>query len=190
MAYIDYDALLSDVNFNEVDLTDTNENNELPDGYYLCEVQEAEIGPNKDKTNDQAFFQLKVVEPGFAVVKDEDGNVTYPEIANSANRVIFKYYPFKGTDKKATSLVYKDEATGKWKPGQFLCDTQLFLDANDNPLLEKEAFMYKETANEALAVLVGCRIYVKIETKEYNGQSSQFKNLVSLARMEKLLGSN
>ena len=47
MAYIDYDALLSDVNFNEVDLTDTNENNELPDGYYLCEVQEAEISEDE-----------------------------------------------------------------------------------------------------------------------------------------------
>ena len=183
--YIDYDALLKDVDFNEVELNNTNENNELPDGYYLCEVETADIGPNKDNTNDQAFFQLRVVRNGINP-EYEDGEMFIQELIGTTNRVIFKYYPFKGTEKKATSLVYKDEL-GKWKPGQFLCDTQLFVDTEGNPLLEKEAFMYKETAKEALAILVGCRIYVKIETKEYNGQTSQFKNLVSIARVDKLL---
>ena len=188
MAYIDYDSLLKDVDFNDIDITDTNENNELPDGYYLCEVEDADIGPNKDKSNDQAFFQLRVVEPGLNPVY-EDGQMFLQELVGTQKRVIFKYYPFKGTDKKATSLVYQDE-TGKWKPGQFLCDTQLFVDTDGAPLLEKEAFMYKETAKEALAILVGCRIYVKIETKEYNGQTSQFKNLVSIDRVNKILNKD
>lgn len=187
MPYIDYDALLAqaDVDLDSVDITDTNDNNELPDGYYKCEVEIAEIGPNKDKTNDQAFLQLRTVEPGFKPV-EEDGCNLIEELTGTQNRVIFKYYPFKSIDKKATSLVYKDG--DKWKPGQFLCDTQLFVDGDGNPVLEKEAFMDKETANDALDILVGMQIYVKIETKEYNGEQSTFKNLVSLDRVNKILG--
>ena len=185
MAYIDYDALLKDVNFDEIDLENTNDNNELPDGYYLCEVVTAEIGPNKDQTNDQACFQLRTIQNGERPCLEE-GCDLLEELTGTQNRSIFKYYPFKSTDKKATSLIYKDD-TGKWKPGQFLCDTQLFKDDDGNPLIEKEAFMYKETAQEALSILVGCNIYVKIETKEYNGQTSQFKNLVSIDRVNKIL---
>lgn len=167
--FVNLKDLLQEVDWNTV--TDQDDFQELPEGYYLCEVEKAELKTNKAQTNQQVSFQFKVVESGITEGTDARGNSVLQTISGTQNRKIFKHYPFKDTAgvKRFVNDMLKFEGD---EPGQ--------------PLLEKEYFMMEETIEDALNILVGRRIYVQVSQKEYNGKTSSWNDLVGWSRASAL----
>ena len=170
--FIKVGDLLSQVDWNTI--TEDTGFEDLPEGFYLCEVEKAELKENKSQTNMQVSFQYKVVEAGLAEAIDDRGNSVLREIPGTLNRKIFKYYPFK---------VPVDIA-------KFVKEMMLFEgDVPGEPILGPEYFMAEETFPDALACLVGCRIYVQAtykEDKEDRGKKNCWYNLVAWDRAKKM----
>ena len=66
--------LLSKTNINDV-TSETNSFQELPQGYYLCSVEKAEIKESKSSGEPMVAFTFNVVENGVQFNADKDGNV-------------------------------------------------------------------------------------------------------------------
>lgn len=146
---------------------------ELPDGYYLCEVEKAEIRESKSSKMPMAAFTFKISEDGHTAEVDESGEPVITDIKKTANRKIFMYY------------VFKDERSVK----RFATDMLKFEGEEEGePLLPKEAFLSGDTVNDALEILTGMRIYVHVSTTT-NGDDtkSTWNNLISWKRA-KVLG--
>ena len=143
---------------------------ELPEGYYLCEVEKAELKVSKSSKMPMVAFQFKVVDDGVTI-KNE--NEDWTPIKGSKNRKIFMYY------------VLKDETSVK----RFATDMLKFEgDTAGESLLEKECFMNSSLLCDALEILEsGYRIYIQISVSEnQDGTSSTWKNLVSWKRAANL----
>ena len=63
--------------------------NDLPDGYYLCEVEKAELTASKNSGNPMVKLQYKVVENGLKNMIDNDGNDVLVDAKGTANRKVF-----------------------------------------------------------------------------------------------------
>lgn len=154
------------------DLTDVTADSsgfsELPDGYYLCEVEKTELKESKTSHEPMAAFQFKIVTDGVEPLIDEFGNVTLREIKGTHNRKLFMYY------------VLKDETSVR----RFATDMLKFEgEVAGESLLPKEAFMSSETLVDALDVLVGMRLYINVSTSERDdGSKSTWNNLISWKR--------
>lgn len=161
--------LLSQVNWDTV--TEDTGFEDLPEGYYLCEVEKAELKINKAQTNQQVSFQLKVVEPGVQEAIDERGHSYLQKLDSTKNRKIFKHYPFKDVAgvKRFVNDMLKFEGE---EPGE--------------PLLEKEYFMTEEIIPDALEILVGRRIYVQAAYRVSNGKSNCWYDFISWSRASEL----
>ena len=81
------DALLNMTDLSDV-TADSNNFSELPDGYYLCEVEKAELKESKSSHQPMAAFQLKIIEDGVSV--DTSGELV--KCNKTKNRKIFLYY--------------------------------------------------------------------------------------------------
>ena len=174
--FINFDQLnelLGKVNLEDV-TAESNEKKfeELPDGYYLSEVESAELGVSK--TNKiQVRIQLKVVEDGIGNYIDERGNAKMMTLEHTKNRKIFKYYP----------LVEEKDVN------RFVSDMLKFEgDVPGEPLLPKEAFTTGEVLEEALEVLTGARLYVQATTTTKKGtdERNTWFNLISWNRVKDL----
>lgn len=167
--FANLDNLLSQTNIEDV----TEENagfNELPEGYYLCEVVKAELKESKSSHQPMAAFQFKIVEDG-QTIKNED-ELEFIELKNTKNKMIFMYY------------VLKDDNSVK----RFVSDMLKFEGEEEGqPLLGKEYFVNSELLEDALDILIGMQIYVYISSSEnQNGETSIWKNLISWKRADKL----
>lgn len=157
---------------NNADLTNVTAESsgfsELPDGYYLCEVEKAELKESKTSHEPMVAFQFKIVQDGIEPSIDESGNVTLREIKGTHNRKVFMYY------------VLKDETSVR----RFATDMLKFEgEVAGESLLPKEAFTSSETLVDALDVLTGMRLYVNVSTSERDdGSKSTWNNLVSWKR--------
>ena len=141
---------------------------ELPDGYYLSEVESAKLTVSKSTHQPMVAFQFKVAADGFEA--NDDGDLI--SLAKTANRKLFIYYILKddASVKRFVSDMLKFEGT---EPGK--------------PLLEREYFMNADVLEDALDILVGRRIYVQISTTEKSdGTTSTWQNLISWKRAEAL----
>lgn len=141
---------------------------ELPQGYYLCNVESAVLKESKSSHQPMAAFTLSVTENGKTMVTDKDGNAELTDVKHSKGRKIFMYYVLKDTSsvRRFVSDMLKFEGE---EPGK--------------PLLDKEYFTTSELLNEALAVLVGCRIYVQVTKSERDdGTTQTWQNLISWQR--------
>lgn len=167
--FIKLNDLLSTVDWNTV--TEEPSFEDLPEGFYLCEVEKAELKPNKANTNMQVSFTYKVVEDGIAEVIDNRGNSALQEIAHTQNRKIFKHYPFKDQNGIKRFVVDMMKFEGE-NPGE--------------PILDTEYFMTEETIPDALDILVGMRIYVQASYKEYQGKKNCWYDVLSWDRAKKL----
>lgn|SRR5574344_215479 len=150
---------------NLTDVTaDTAGFDELPDGYYLSELEKAEIKESKSSHQPMIALQFKVTEDGVAV--DDKGELV--TIGKTKNRKIFMYY------------VLKDERSFK----RFVADMLKFEgEKAGEPILSKEYFTNSELLNDALDVLVGHSAYIQSSTTENdNGSESVWKNLISWKR--------
>lgn len=148
---------------------------ELPDGYFLSELQVAELQLGKNSGKPQAKLTLKTIEDGVNQEVDEEGNVDVTPLKKTSNKFIYIYYPLKVDDmgesvKKFASDMMKFES----KPGE--------------PVLPKEAYTRADVLNDALELLssMKLRIYVHISTttRLVDGieVASTWKNLVSWKR--------
>lgn len=160
------DSVLSNTDLADVTAESTGFN-ELPDGYYLSELEKAELKESKSSHQPMVALQFKVVEDGKAV--DADSFVSIPK---TKNRKIFMYY------------VLKDEASVK----RFVTDMLKFEgDKKGEPILGKEYFTNSQLLTDALDVLVGMRIYVQSSTTTNDDDTtSVWKNLISWKRAEAL----
>lgn len=167
--FIKLGDLLQDVNWETV--TEENSFDDLPEGFYLCEVEKADLKENKAQTNMQVSFQLKVVDEGLAEVIDDRGNSVLRAISGTKNRKVFKHYPFKDTNGIKRFVVDMMKFEGE-NPGE--------------PLLGPEYFMTEETFPDALACLIGTRIYVQASYREYQGKKNCWYDFVAWDRATKL----
>lgn len=159
--------LLSKTNINDV-TSETNSFQELPQGYYLCSVEKAEIKESKSSGEPMVAFTFNVVENGVQFNADKDGNVEMKKVENSKNRKIFMYYVLKDTTSVrrfvSDMLKFEGEEAGK-------------------PLLDKEYFMNSEILADALNILEGMQIYIQITKSEKDdGSSRSWQNLISWKR--------
>lgn len=145
--------------------------NELPDGYYLCEVEKTEFKESKTSKLPMVSFTFKIVEDGTGFEYSENDAKKFT-LKGTKNRKIFKHYVFKdeGSVKRFASdmLKFEGETAGE-------------------PLLPKEAFMSSETMLDALDILEGMRIYIQSDTSEKDdGTKSTWYNLISWKRVGEL----
>lgn len=141
---------------------------ELPDGYYLCEVIDAALTESKTSGLPMTMLAFKVVEDGFA--PSIDGGWTV--LNKTKNRQLRKYWTFK------------DENSVQ----RFVSDMLKFEgETEGESLLSKEYFTSAELVEEAIQLLVGLRIFIQLDTTEKDdGSKSQWSNLVSWKRAAKL----
>lgn len=159
--------LLKQTNIDNV-TSESNNFSELPEGYYLCTVDSAEIKESKASGNPMVAFTFTVAENGHNYVADKDGNAEMQEVKGSKNRKIFMYYVLKDTQSVrrfvSDMLKFEGEEAGK-------------------PLLDKEYFMNFEILEDALKILEGMRIYVQITKSEnQDGTARNWQNLISWKR--------
>lgn len=161
------DKLLENTDLGDVS-SESSVSQELPDGYYLCEVEKAELKESKSSKQPMAAFQLKVVEDGTAV----DANGDFVTLKKTKNRKVFLYY------------VLKDDISVK----RFVSDMLKFEGEEKGvPILGKEYFTNSALLEDALDILVGMCIYVQSSTTVNDDDStSVWKNLISWKRAEKL----
>lgn len=161
------DALLGNVDLSDVS-ADSSGFSELPDGYYLCEVDKAELKMSKTSGKPMAAFQFSIVEDGKGI--DESGK--FVNLKKTKGRKIFIHY------------VLKDESWVR----RFATDMLKFEGENPGePLLPKEAFTTSSTIEDALDVLTGMRIYIQVSTTENDdGTKSTWNNLISWKRVAAL----
>lgn len=157
------DGVLSSADLTEV-TTEGAGFSELPDGYYLSEVEKAELKESKNTHMPMVAFQFKVVEDGLSVNSEGE----FETIPKTKNRKIFMYY------------VLKDDSSVK----RFVSDMLKFEgETRGEPLLGKEYFTTSEVLVDALDILVGSMIYIQSSTTENSdGSSSIWKNLISWKR--------
>ena len=160
--------LLTQVDWETV--TEVDSFDDLPEGYYLCEVEKAELKMNKAQTNQQVSFQFKIVEDGIQESLDAKGYSVLREIPATKNRKAFKHYPFKDV------MGIK----------RFVTDMLKFEGEDGAPILEKEYFMHEETINDALDILVGMRIYMQVSIRESQGKKSSWNDIIGWSRAKEL----
>ena len=159
--------LLKQTNINDV-TSESNNFQELPEGYYLCNVDAAEIKESKASGNPMIAFTFTVAENGHHYVADTDGNAEMQEVKGSKNRKIFMYYVLKDTQSVrrfvSDMLKFEGEEAGK-------------------PLLDKEYFMNFEILEDALKILEGMKIYIQVTKSEnQDGTTRNWQNLISWKR--------
>mgnify|MGYP003292502355 CR=1 FL=1 len=160
------DSILSNVDLTNVTSESTGFE-ELPDGYYLCEVEKAELTTSKSSGLPMVAFTLKVTENGKKENIDDKGNFELVEIKGSHNRKVFKYY-ILSDEKKVKSFVTDMLKFEGEVPGE--------------PVLSKEYFLSSSVLADSLDVLTGMYIWVNVSTTERNGQKSTWTNLLSWKR--------
>lgn len=162
------DDLLSTVDLEGVTSEGSGNFQELPDGYYNCEVVNCKLTESKTSNQPMVAFEFKTIGNGHGV--DDLG----------------EYVENKKTDGKRINLYYvlKDERSVK----RFVTDMLKF--EGEEPgvsLLGKEYFTNSELIEEALDCLVGSRIYIQISTTVNDDDSkSVWKNMISWKRVAAL----
>jgi len=144
---------------------------ELPEGFYLCELLEATLGESKSGKL-MASMRFKVVEDGRAVLTDDQGNAQFGIVEHSTNRNIFNHYVLEG-----------DYADKKLK--QLKSDCLKFEGSDGNPLLPEEAFNEADLLEQCMDALVGSRIYIQVsygKTANEDGSPKVFYNLITFAK--------
>lgn len=168
------DDILEDVDLKDV----TSEGagyDELPVGYYLCEVQDCILTESKQTKYPMIKFTFKVVENGLGEEVDEKGNYELTkELKNTKGRNIFKYYVLGDEDKEKQKRNVKT----------FVSDMKKFEGEPGEPLLEEECFTNGELLKDALDILktAQSRLWISITQTERNGQKSNWVSATSWKR--------
>lgn len=143
------DQLLQSINLKDIKSEQSFE--DLPDGYYLCEVEKVEFTVSKSSGNDMLKWQFKVVENGVDINVETDKKI---ELKNTKNRKIFMYHTLKDTNTIE----------------RMLSDLLKFEDSNGEPLLSPEYFISQEAIVVALQLLLGKNIYISLRKDDNDNQ--------------------
>ena len=157
------DELLKSIKIEEIK-SDNEGYDNLPDGYYLCEVEKVEFKESKTSGNEMIAWQFRVVEKGINF--DDDLKKYYLE--NTLNRKIFIYH------------VLKDENGIK----RAISDLLKFEESEGVPLLSKDYFINKESMELCFQLLIGKNIYIKLETDKDNNQWKRFISWKGAKKLE------
>lgn len=157
-------SLLENTNLDDV-TSESSGFTEVKDGHYLSEVEKAELTVSKNSGNPQVFLQMKIVDDGYDVVFNDDKTTSLIRNEGTKNRKLFIYFPL----------------TSEQNVKRFVTDMLKFEgDIPGEPLLEKECFTNSELLEDALDILVGRRVYIKVSTaKGRDGNNTTWKNFVS-----------
>lgn len=145
---------------------------DLPEGYYLVEVEKAELKETKETQLPMASFRFTNVADGISFEQDDNGYLVTKELKGTKGR------------KQFINWVLKDEASVK----RFVSDMLKFEGSEPGePILPREAFEDGEILEPALEALTGVRIYVQISAYEgKDGNTYNWTNLISWKRAAKL----
>ena len=169
--YEDLDVLLGKTDLSDTDSESGGGFENLPDGYYLCEVVKAELKTSQSSKNPMMSFQFRTVEDGNEITVLDNGEITQKALKGTKGRMLFVHY------------VFKDERGIK----RFASDMLKFESEEGVSLLPKEAFSNSETMMDAMDVLQGMQIYVQVSTTvNKEGISSTWNNLISWKRASQL----
>lgn len=163
------DNLLGKLDVDKIDPEGNDSFSELPDGYYLCEVEKAELKTTKSSGEPMVSLTMKVVEDGLGVVVDEKGYSTFEVINKTVGRKIF------------INFVLSDEQ----KLYRFANDMMKFEGEEPGvPIIDKEAFLLRDTLLDALEIVEGLNIYVNVATKKNNttGELKTWQSIISWKR--------
>ncbi len=163
------DSLLGKLDVDKIDPEGNDSYSDLPDGYYLCEVEKAELKTTKSSGEPMVSLTMKVVEDGLGLVVDEKGYSTFELINKTKGRKIF------------INFVLSDEQ----KCYRFANDMVKFEgDEIGKPILDKEAFLSSATLLDALDIIEGLNIYVNVSTKKNNttGELKTWQSIISWKR--------
>lgn len=163
-------SILSNINAEEL-TADSVVYEELKDGYYLTEIESAEL-KSSNSGKPMASLKGKIVEDGYEVKFTDDNDVTFTQLKRSKGRIIF------------FNFVLNDETSVK----RFITNMLKFEGEEEGvPLVPKEAFLNSDTLADALDILVGSRIYTQISSSiKADGTKSTWNNFVSWKRAKAL----
>jgi len=184
---------LENVNVKEItEESDVNTFEELPDGYYLCELTAQEVAFNKAGTTPQVKFTFEVKE-GYTL----EPNAKNPMVNDVKPILDAKGKPIDFMKRKSKIWTYHALA-----PQEKLTRTiavlkkfedpeNLLLIDNENfkhqQILDDEAFEDAEILLDALEALVGSMIWVQNDVSEKDdGTVSTWKNVITWLRAKKL----
>lgn len=169
--FTELNKLLENVNISDV-TAESSGFAELKNGYYLCEVKNAELKISKSSKKLMAAFQFVILEDGIDFKFDNNQNPIPVTLKGTKNRIIFKYYTL--TDESGIR--------------RFVADMLKFEgDEEGTPLLTKDYFTNSELIEDAFDILQGFRIYIHndVTTKD-DGTTSTWVNLISWTTASKL----
>lgn len=159
-----------------VDLSSTTEegvgSNTLPDGYYLCQVEKAELKESKSG-NPMVVIEYSVVEDGKKTIVDESGYSQLVEAKNTEGKRIFVNYVL----------------TNDMNVGFFVSDMLKFQvpETGESIFNKNEDFASSQKILGVCDTLSkGAAIYLMLQTMEKDGKTDQKKKPISWARARKL----
>lgn len=173
---IDYSKIATNLDklLKSVDLSGTTEegvNSKLPDGYYLCQVEKAELGESKSG-NPMVTIEYLTIEDGKKTVVDDTGYSQLLDAKNTANKRIYVNY------------VLSNETNVSF----FVSDMLKFQDPDTNEsLFSADDFKTTEGIISVCDMLTaGGIIYMMLQSVEKDGQLDQKKKPISWKRARKL----
>lgn len=166
----DLNEVLQSTDFSNVSADNGGGFENLPDGYYLAEVKEAELKRSK-AGKPMVSIRFSVVDNGYTFTENDE----CVQMAQGKNRLIFKNYVIS-------------DATGAKR---FASDMMKFEDPEkpSEPLLPSDAWKDKDTLVMSLQVLdmMNCRIWLHLETRiGKDGNNNQWTSLLSFDRANQI----
>lgn len=166
------DALLSNVDLSQT--TEEGVKTKIPDGYYLVEVTDAELGESQNG-NVMVSFIFTTIGDGKKIVTDENG---YTQLVDS---------PHTDNKRLYTNYVLSNDLN----IGFFVSDMLKFQDPDtEEPLFTKDDFKSTKGIIDVCDFLRGgATIYVNLQTVERKNEPGKFDQKVkpiSWARAKKL----
>ena len=160
-----------------VDLSTTTEEGvklELPDGYYLCEVKNAELTESKSG-NPMVTIEFLTIEDGKKIIIDDEGYSQLVDAKNTTNKKIFQNYVL----------------SNDMQIGFFVSDMLKFQDPEtDQSIFSKEDFAdTKGIINVCSTLMAGGIIYIMAQTVEKTnapGETQKKFKPISWKRARKL----
>ena len=161
-----YNEIAEKTDFSKAN-PDNNNNSDLPEGYYLSELEAFKLGLSSTN-KPMVTLQFKVIE-GYPIDKEtETHDFSAPKFIN---KKIWLYFVVDDSKKQLS----------------FADNMLKFEDENGEAIIDKEIFMDASLLNDALEILLGARIYICItESKNKDNEKIYWKNMLSWKRVRAL----
>jgi len=179
---MDYSKITANLDklLGNLDLSNTTEEGvktKLPDGYYLCQVNKAELTESKSAGNPMVAIEYLTIEDGKKLIVDDAGYSQLIDAKGTANKRIFVNYVL----------------SNEMNAGFFVSDMLKFQDPETNEPIFKDEEYYFKSAQGIIKVCdmltEGGIIYIMVQTiekKDGSGEKEQKFKPISWKRARKL----